>query len=455
VAGPSLVIEALSDSFAALWQELAAELAMPWQIAESPAQASDAEHTILLLAGGGAESLLPDAARRAAAQGLTFAAIAAVADYRFAANVLRAGADQIFVLPADADLLRSWIRERHDAILARSQRRAFSAEQVSKYRFEGIFGTSSALAQALQRASRVIPHGGVTVLLTGETGTGKELFARAIHYNGPRRDRPFVDINCAALPEHLLESELFGHEKGAFTGATIAKPGLFEVAHGGTIFLDEIGHLALPLQGKLLRVIQERTIRPVGGTRTTTVDVRIIAATHVELAEAVRRGEFREDLYYRLNVVPINLPSLRNRRDDIVPLARHFAAHFAAEYGLDAPVLTSAAERELRERDWPGNIRELRNAIERAVLLGGGTLDGADFQGDAGGAGSAVAPASGTLTETIRITVERMMDAQGGNKSAAARRLGISRTRLQRILDGEGDTDSVRNGASETAEDRP
>ncbi|HEU4996435.1 MAG TPA: sigma 54-interacting transcriptional regulator [Gemmatimonadaceae bacterium] len=435
MTGPSLVVEALSDSFGTLWQELASDLELPLQVLEPATRAADAERTILLLAAGGAEATLVDAARRSAAQGLTFAAIAADADYRLAANVLRAGADQLFVLPRDLDLLRSWLKERCDALLARSRQRAFSQAQVSKFRFEGIFGASPALVHALERAARVIPHGSVTVLLTGETGTGKELFARAIHYNGPRREGPFVDINCAALPEHLLESELFGHEKGAFTGATVAKPGLFEVANGGTIFLDEIGHLALALQGKLLRAIQERSIRPLGGTRTVSVDVRIIAATHVDLASAVQRREFREDLYYRLNVLPIALPPLRERRDDILPLARHFLAQFADEYDVDAPALTPAAARALREREWPGNIRELRNAIERAVLLGNGALDESSFVPDL--PAGEPAPVSGTLSDVIRSAVQRAIDAHGGNKSAAARRLGISRTRLQRILDGE------------------
>ena len=453
MTGPSLVVEALSDSFAALWQELAAELELPLQVVDPATHAGDAERTIVLLAGGGAEPTLVDAARRATAQGLTFAAVAADADYRLAANVIRAGADQLFVLPRDLDLLRSWLRERADAVLARSRQRAFAQEQVSKVRFEGIFGASAALAQALERAARVIPHGSVTVLLTGETGTGKELFARAIHYNGPRREGPFVDINCAALPEQLLESELFGHEKGAFTGASVAKPGLFEVANGGTIFLDEIGHLALPLQGKLLRALQERTIRPVGGTRAVPVDVRIIAATHVDLAAAVQRREFREDLYYRLNVLPIALPPLRERRDDIVPLARHFLAQFAGEYGVPAPALTAAAARALRERDWPGNIRELRNAVERAVLLGdNGALDESDFATDSPAADSAPLANGGTLSDVIRNAVARALDAQGGNKSAAARRLGISRTRLQRILDGEQDGDASRERAADAAE---
>ena len=448
MTGPVLVVEALSESFASLWTDLAAEFELPLTVVEPGTREVDAERTILLISGGGAEPGLVDAARRTAAQGVTCAAIAADVDYRLAVNVLRAGADQIFVLPRDLDLLRSWLRERADAVLARSRQRAFKEQQVSKFRFEGIFGTSAALVQALERAARVIPHGNVTVLLTGETGTGKELFARAIHYNGPRGQGPFVDINCAALPEQLLESELFGHEKGAFTGATVAKPGLFEVANGGSIFLDEIGHLALPLQGKLLRAVQERTIRPLGGSRSVPIDVRIIAATHVDLASAVKRGEFREDLFYRLNVLPINLPALRDRREDIELLARHFLAQFADEYQVETPALTAAAVRSLRERDWPGNIRELRNAIERAVLLADGALDAADFEVDRPVANAAPE----TLSDVIRTAVTRAMEALDGNKSAAARRLGISRTRLQRILDGEPESE---NDARSTGEGRP
>jgi DNA-binding NtrC family response regulator len=285
----------------------------------------------------------------------------------------------------------------------------------------------------------VIPHGNVTVLIAGETGTGKELLARAIHYEGPRREAPFVDVNCAAIPEQLLESELFGHEKGAFTDAGAAKPGLFEVAGGGTLFLDEIGHLPLALQGKLLRALEERVVRRVGGTRNIPVDVRIVAASHVDLAGAVRRREFREDLYYRLAVVPVTLPPLRERRDDILPLARHFLSRFAREYGVPEPTLTAGAERALVMRPWPGNVRELRNAMERAVLLGGPELDAADvavpsFASAVADGESHGIPFPATLGEVARAATHRMLELCEGNKSEAARRLGISRARLQRLL---------------------
>ena len=312
-----------------------------------------------------------------------------------------------------------------------------------KYAFDGILGSSSALRAALTRAARVIPHGNVTVLLSGETGTGKELFARAIHYNGPRARQPFVDVNCTAIPDNLLESELFGHEAGAFTDAKSAKPGLFELADGGTLFLDEIGHLPMALQGKLLRVLEERTMRRVGGTKTIAFDVRVIAASHVDLQAAVQRGEFREDLWYRLNVMPIELPPLRERPDDVVGLALAFVQKFAREYGMTpAPLISAAAQRVLAERAWPGNVRELRNVIERGLLLSDGVrLDVTDLAGDgatvAAGSSGGELPWPASLSMLARGAASAMMQRCGGNKSEAARRLGISRPRLQRLLDAQ------------------
>ena len=368
---------------------------------------------------------------------IEIAAVGARADHHLAVTLVRAGAATYFSLPEDVSLLGSWLRERAEALRADTRRLEFAATEASKFRFEGVLGESAVLRAALDRAARIIPHASVTVLLTGETGTGKELVARAIHYNGPRHGAPFVDINCAAIPEQLLESELFGHEKGAFTGATIAKPGLFELANGGTLFLDEVGHLPLVLQGKLLRALEERTIRRVGGTRAISIDVRVIAATHVDLALAVARREFREDLFHRLNVVPIELPPLRARRDDIPLLARHFLSRFAADYGLPVPVLSPAGERALMGRDWSGNIRELRNLMERTLLLTPKrTLDASDFAEVTSVSNhDQDIPFPATMATITRAAARAMLDYCTGNKSEAARRLGISRPRLQRLLD--------------------
>jgi|JI10StandDraft_1071094.scaffolds.fasta_scaffold88748_2 DNA-binding NtrC family response regulator len=436
----TLVVLALSDSFSDVWARLAAEIGMTLERVKTIPEKIDPTRSVVLVAAGGEEAQLARTARDLrAATDAAFAVVAAEAGHRLATSVMRAGADQLFVIPEDLDLLRSWLADATQRIGSREDRLHFTAGEASKYTFDGILGASGTLATALERVAKVIPHSNVTVLVTGETGTGKELIARAIHYNGPRRESPFVDINCAALPEHLLESDLFGHEKGAFTDASAAKPGLFEMAQGGSIFLDEIGHLALPLQGKLLRAIQERSIRRVGGVRSIPIDVRVIAATHVNLEEAIRAGQFREDLYYRLNVMPVSLPALRNRREDIGPLARHFIERFAKEYGLTRPTLSAGAERALRDRAWPGNIRELRNVIERTMLLADKpVLEANDFEFldlDADGrpttAGSPV-----LLADIIRLAVRAALDSCGGNKSEAARRLGISRPRLMRLLDG-------------------
>jgi transcriptional regulator with PAS, ATPase and Fis domain len=277
------------------------------------------------------------------------------------------------------------------------------------------------------------------VLVGGETGTGKELLARALHYGSPRASDPFVEVNCAAIPVNLLESELFGHEKGAFTGAVAAKPGLFEIAHGGTLFLDEIATLPLELQPKLLRALETRSIRRVGGQQPRQVDVRVIAASHVDLGQAVRRGEFREDLYYRLNVVTLVLPPLREREDDVELLARTFVDWIAKSYGLPVPELSQEARTSLRAHRWPGNVRELRNVLERAVVLSPpgtlrlGPLDEARGRADST---SGVLPFPAPLAEVVRTAAHAMLDLTGGNKSEAARRLGISRPRLQRLLDG-------------------
>ena len=396
--------------------------------------------TITLVAAGGDELLLEPALRQLPGGNRLVAAVGSNADHRIVAALVRSGADEYFALPQDMPSLRSWLEAATVRLQSERDAAAFAAQERGAVQFDGIMGTSDALRAALDRAVRVIQRPNVTVLLTGETGTGKELLARAIHYNGPRREGPFVDVNCAAIPENLLESELFGHEKGAFTSATSAKPGLMQLADGGTLFLDEIGHLPLPLQGKVLRALEERSIRRVGGSRNIPFDVRLVAATHVELAAAVRRGEFREDLYYRINVVPIELPALRDRAEDILLLANHFLARFKREYDVRDLDFTPAAARALREHAWPGNVRELRNTIERAVLLADGTtidtdafaIDGAR---DRGTTRPNELPFPATIAELTQAAAHRMLALCDGNKSVAARRLGISRPRLHRLLD--------------------
>ena len=396
---------------------------------------------VMVMAGGREGEAL---AQLPALDGTPWYFIGAAADHRLAAAAVRAGARDYLVLPEDLDVLRRSLDRDIRAARGRVDAAHFAAEEADTG-FAAIVGKSPGLTQVLGQARKVAGHRDVTVLLGGETGTGKELLARAIHYASPRAAAPFVEVNCAAIPANLLESELFGHERGAFTGAVAAKPGLFEQAHGGTLFLDEIGHLPLELQAKLLRALESREIRRVGGTTTKTVDIRLLAATHMDLARAVVDKTFREDLYYRLNVVRLVLPPLRDRGTDLELLSETFAASLAARYGLPAPAVGADFRVALRAHAWPGNVRELRNAIERALVLSKpGTLQPSSL--DLGVAPVAQEPVANGLipfpADLATITmaaVRAMLDACDGNKSAAARRLGISRPRLQRVLDQQDD----------------
>ena len=297
---------------------------------------------------------------------------------------------------------------------------------------EAIVAEAPEMRAALRLATQVAATD-ATVLILGESGTGKELIARAIHEGSARRGGPFVKVDCTALPEGLLESELFGHEKGAFTDAAAEKPGRFELAHGGTLFLDEVGELPQSLQAKLLRVLQERAFERVGGTRTISVDVRILAATNRDLAKALKGGQFREDLYYRLNVVPILVPPLRRRPEDILPLAAHFLQRFGARYGKVVPGLSPEAAALLRRYSWPGNVRELEHAIERAVILWErGVIRPEELAVDLMAVASDGLPDQElmTLEELEREYIRRVLRRVRGHKSRAARILGINRKTL-------------------------
>jgi transcriptional regulator with PAS, ATPase and Fis domain len=295
----------------------------------------------------------------------------------------------------------------------------------------------------MQRIYRIIERvapTNATVLISGRTGTGKEIVAQSIHRNSTRASRPFVDINCSALPEQLIESELFGYEKGAFTGATQAKKGLLETAHSGTIFLDEVQALKSDLQAKLLRVLQERVIRQVGGRENREIDVRVVAATNQDLVEAMRRGEFREDLYYRLNVVNIRLPELRERREDIPLLIDHFLKLYAETNRQETRHFSNEAMRLLLSSEWPGNVRELENAVEHALAIGAGpTLRIPDLPPHISGFVGEIwtqefAGEARSLREVERRHILRVLEETGGNHAHAAQVLGIDRRTLYRKL---------------------
>jgi len=322
----------------------------------------------------------------------------------------------------------------------KSENSLFRSELQGKYQFANLIGNSPAMQQAYRMVAMVAQKTS-TILISGETGTGKELVARAIHYNGPRRDQPLVCVNCAAIPANLLEDELFGHVKGAFTGAHQHRVGRFEQANRGTLFLDEVGSMPLDLQVKLLRVLQEREFQKVGGTTPIKVDVRIIAATNEDLLEKVRAGDFREDLFYRLNVIPIPILPLRQRREDIPPLISHFVKKFCAEQQVPVKRVSHEAIKQLVSFEWPGNVRQLENAVEMAVALSGDRelLEVGDFPVVVRGPNedelfrNIDIPDEGLdfntlISELERRLILRSLDVTGGNKKRAASLLQLKRT---------------------------
>ena len=354
---------------------------------------------------------------------------------------LKSGAYDYLTKPLDFDELRFAMERAMDHTQLKEENRLLRETLGSHFDTRSIIGRSPAMAKLLETVAQVAPSE-ATILITGESGTGKELIAGAIHFNSPRKDGPFVKINCAAITETLLESELFGHEKGAFTGAYRKKEGRFRQAHGGSLFLDEISEMSLAMQVKLLRVLQEREITRVGGEEVIKVDVRIIAATNKHLLEEIEAGRFREDLYYRLNVVTLNVPPLRERREDIPLLAQHFLELFSEQNRKQIKGFTPQAMDRLLKYDWPGNVRELMNGVERAVVLSRSEyLDEEDLPmilKDASLPGEILAKdavlGDMPLDEVEKATVLKMLELTGGNKSEAARRLGITRRTLHKKL---------------------
>ena len=352
-----------------------------------------------------------------------------------AVAAMREGAFDYVTKPFDNDELRATVARALELRRLERENRWLRQEVASRYAPEAVVAESPGSRELLALVRRVAPSR-ATVLIQGESGTGKELVARLLHYWSERVGRPFVAVNVKAFAEGVLESELFGHEKGAFTGAVAARAGCFERAHGGTLFLDEIAEIAPDIQVKLLRVLQEGEVLRVGGGEARAVDVRVVAATNRVLRDEIAAGRFREDLYFRLNVIPIQLLPLRARREDVVPLARHFLAHHAAEAGRRL-AFSPEAEEVLAAHDWPGNVRELENAVERAVVLArGNTIAPEDLLLEER---SAPAPgADGTLQDVLdRAAAARIraaLDAVGGQRAEAARLLGIDRTTLYRMM---------------------
>jgi len=354
-----------------------------------------------------------------------------------AVQAVKEGAYDYISKPFKIDEMLLTIKKALEERYLRHEVTALRHELRTRYHFENLIGKSRAMQEVFTLIEQVASSRS-TVMVYGKSGTGKELVARAIHYNSLRAPRPFVAVNCAAIPSELLESELFGHEKGAFTGAIATKVGKFELANGGTLFLDEVGSMRLDLQAKILRALQEREIERVGGTRTIKIDVRVIAATNRDLKKAVEEGTFREDLYYRLNVVPITLPDLKDRQEDIPLLANHFLQKFAQESNPNIREISKEAMGILMSYPWPGNVRELENVIERAVTLGRGC---AILLSDlpphlAGGAGPVerALAEEASLEELERDYIEAVLRRTKGHQIRAAAILGIDRRTLYRKI---------------------
>ena len=353
-----------------------------------------------------------------------------------AVEAMKLGAFHFANKPFNLDEVAAIVARALETTELRREVKVLRENVARPYRLRAIVGESQVMENLRQLVAKVAGSPASTVLLTGESGTGKDLVAKTIHYNSARASRPFMNITCSALPEQLLESELFGHERGAFTDARMQKRGLLESAEGGTVFLDEIGEMVPALQAKLLRFLEEKAFKRVGGAADVRVDVRVVAATNRNLEEQVAKGGFRSDLYYRLNVLPIRLPPLREHSDDVPELVRFFIDGFNTEFKKKIAGITTAAERVLRKYAWPGNVREMRNLVERAMLLAEGPrLDVQDFSlvgGGATGSDPFDLPAAGVDLEALeRSLVAQALKRAGGNQTKAAALLGLNRDQIR------------------------
>lgn len=377
-----------------------------------------------------------------------------------AVEAMKLGAEDYIGKPFQLDELAITVEKALERRSLRREVRELRAEVRGRYNFSNIVGRSKPMQQLFEVIKRIAARRDASALIIGSTGTGKELVARAIHYNSDRKGAPFVPINCSAIPDTLLESELFGHQKGAFTGAHETRRGLIEEAQGGTVFLDEINTLSPSLQVKLLRVLQERVVRRVGGRENIPIDIRLVSASNQDLEEAVKSGEFRQDLFYRLNVVPVRLPDLKDRREDIPLLVHHFLQKFAQQHGEPQRRFSNEAMRVLMTHAWPGNVRELENAVEHALTMGAGeTLLPEDLPA------SVTAPERDivheatlddvTLAEVERRYILRILEKMGRHQIKTATVLGIDRRTLYRRLRQYGQAARLRDEESEEDLDGP
>jgi DNA-binding NtrC family response regulator len=359
-----------------------------------------------------------------------------------AVAALRLGAYDFVSKPLNFEELRATIGNALETVKLRQEVRHFRDRDRKRFNFENLVGESEPIRDAIALMKKVAGSPATTILFQGESGTGKDLFAKAIHFYSSRADRPFLAVNCAALPDNLVESELFGYERGAFTDARQQKKGLLELADGGTVFLDEIGEMPMGLQAKLLRVLEEQSFKRVGGVQDVRVDVRIIASSNRDLKKMVEEGKFRQDLFYRLNVITITLPPLRDRGNDVELLCRYFVNDYNARFGKNVAGLTPEAQRVLSRYHWPGNVRELKNLIERAMILEDGTQIGTDAlpldiaeapsRGADAGAPDIALPDKGTSLERVEEELIRQaLSRTRGNQTRAAKLLNISRDALR------------------------